>query len=133
MEVVVDTSALIAVLLSEPQRDALVRVTEGVSLVAPASVHWEVGKALSAFLKRHRVTLTEAKLALATYESVPIRFIDVDLVHSVELAADHGLYAYDAYLVACALAQRAPLLTLDSGLKREATAAGVDLVEVEMS
>lgn len=40
------------------------------------------------------------------------------------------MYAYDAYLIACALAQKAPLLTLDRGLERTARAAGVQCVEV---
>jgi predicted nucleic acid-binding protein len=45
----------------------------------------------------------------------------------VEVAAEHQLYAYDAYLIVCALQQRAPLLTLDAALGRAAAAAGVTL------
>ena len=43
MSCVIDTSAIIAVLLSEPERAALIRATKGAELVAPASVHWEIG------------------------------------------------------------------------------------------
>lgn len=35
-----------------------------------------------------------------------------NLTLALEIAAEHGLYAYDAYLITCALGQRAPLLTL---------------------
>lgn len=68
---------------------------------------------------------------LAAYEEVPLRLMDVDLAVSLELAAAYNLYAYDAYVLTCAAAQRAPLLTLDKGHARAATAAGVRLKEIE--
>ena len=127
MAIVIDTSALIAVLLSEPERPSLIKSTRSAELVAPNSVHWEVGNALTAALKRRRVTLSQAQRALTAYGAIPIRFLDVDLALSVEVAAEHDLYAYDAYLIVCALQQRAPLLTLDAALGRAASAAGVTL------
>lgn len=130
MVVVIDTSALVAVLVSEPERDAIVRATIGVDLVAPGSVHWEVGNAMSALFKRRRATLPQVQRALTVYAAIPIRLIDADLALALEIAAEHGLYAYDAYLITCALAQRAPLLTLDQGLVRAASAAGVQLLEI---
>lgn len=131
MDIVIDTSALIAALASEPERGRLIRATEGVDLVAPESVHWEVGNAFSAFLKRKRATFLEVQQALVAYAEIPIRFVAVDLARALEIAAEHDLYAYDAYLVSCALVQRAPLLTLDRGLSHAARAAGVRLVEWE--
>ena len=128
MACVIDTSAIIAVLLSEPERAMLVRATRGTELVAPASVHWEVGNALSAGLKRRRLTLAQGQRALTAYAAIPIRFVDVDIALSLELAAEHSLYADDAYLLTCALQQRAPLLTLDTGLIRTANTLGIDLV-----
>ncbi len=108
----------------------MIAATTGVELLAPGSVHWEVGNALSALLKRKRITLGQAHRALDAYAAIPLRFIDVDLALSLQIAADHRLYAYDAYLLTCALAQRAPLLTLDRDLQRAAADAGVQLVEV---
>jgi predicted nucleic acid-binding protein len=130
MVVVIDTSALIAVLISEPERAGIVKATQGVDLVAPASVHWEVGNALSALLKRRRASLAQAQQALTAYSSIPIRLLDVDLALALEIASEHALYAYDAYLITCSLSQRAPLLTLDRGLARAATAAGTQLLEL---
>jgi len=128
MACVIDTSAIVAVLLSEPERAALIRVTRGTDLLAPASVHWEIGNALSAALKRQRLTLAQGQRALVAYAAIPIRFVEVDLALSLELAAEHALYAYDAYLLTCALQHRAPLLTLDGALARVASAVGLDLV-----
>jgi predicted nucleic acid-binding protein len=130
VEIIVDTSALIAVLMGEPTRDHLIARTQGAELLAPGSVHWEVGSAFSALLKRRRLKLPEVQAALAAYARIPIRFVDVELAGALELANRFGLYAYDAYLMACARRQRAPLLTLDARLGRAAREAGVELMEV---
>ncbi len=98
--------------------------------MAPASVHWEVGNAFSAMLKRYRITVEQARRAIEVYKSIPVRLIDVDLGHAVELAARLKIYAYDAYLLAAAQRTGAPLLTLDYGLRLAATSAGVDVLEV---
>lgn len=55
---------------------------------------------------------------------------EIDLAESIDLAAEYGLYAYDAYLLACAKNQRAPLLTLDRALMKAAKSAGVKVLEV---
>jgi predicted nucleic acid-binding protein len=130
VELVVDTSVLIAVLTGEPARDQLIARTQGAELVAPGSVHWEVGNAFSALLKRRRLKLSEVHTALTAYGQIPIRFVEIELAGALELADRFGLYAYDACLMACARRQRAPLLTLDARLGRAAQEAGVQVVEV---
>jgi predicted nucleic acid-binding protein len=130
VELVVDTSVLIAVLTGEATRDQLIARTQGAELLAPASVHWELGNAFSALLKRRRLKLPEVQAALTAYAQIPIRFVDIELAAALELADRFGLYAYDAYLMACARRQRAPLLTLDARLGRAAKEAGVQLLEV---
>jgi len=130
VELVVDTSALIAVLTGEPTRDRLIARTQGAVLLAPGSVHWETGNALSALLKRRRLKLPEVQAALAAYARIPIRLVEVELGVAIELADRFGLYAYDAYLMACARRHGAPLLTLDPRLGRAAHEAGVQVLEV---
>lgn len=130
MELVVDTSVLIAVLTGEPARDQLIVRTHGAELLAPGSVHLEVGNAFAALLKRRRLRLNEVQAALAAYGQIPIRFVEVETAAALELADRFGVYAYDAYLLACARRQRAPLLTLDPRLGRIAQEAGVQVVEV---
>lgn len=129
MELVVDTSVLIAVLTAEPARDRLIARTQGAELLAPGSVHWEVGNAFAMLLKRRRLKLHDVQTALAAYAQIPIRLVEVELAAALELADRFGLYAYDAYLMACARRQRAPLLTLDARLGRAAQEAGVQVVE----
>jgi predicted nucleic acid-binding protein len=130
MEIVVDTSVLIAVIANEPEKPHLVQSTIGANLVAPASVHWEIGNAFSAMLKRSRITLDEAQQAVLAYRAIPLRLLDIDLGHALNIAAQHNIYAYDAYLLSCAIQQKAPLLTLDSGLRYAAQQTKVKLMEV---
>ena len=130
MDLVIDTSAVIAVIANEPERPAIVRHTAGANLIAPASVHWEVGNAFSAMFRRHRITLSQAAQAIRIYERILFRFIDIDLHQSLQLSQQLNLYAYDAYVVACALNLRSPLLTLDQKLASAAPLVGVRILEV---
>jgi predicted nucleic acid-binding protein len=130
MEIVIDTSAIMAVIGDQPEKRELVRLTRGATLAAPPSVHWEVGNALTAMFKRRAIGLDEALKLLESYASIPIRLTDVALKHAVELASRLNIYAYDAYVIACAVNQRAPILTLDSGLRTRARELELDVLEV---
>jgi len=130
MEVVTDTSVIIAVLTSAAEKDRLVDITRVSGILAPESVHWEIGNAFSSLLKRRLITPLQIVEALEAYEDIPIRFVDIDLGTSLQIAAELSIYAYDAYLIACAREHRAPLLTLDRGLARSAKRLGVQVLEV---
>ncbi len=130
MDIVIDTSVLVAVIAHEPKRDALIELTRGADLLAPASVHWEIGNAFSAMLKRNRIQLEQVLQAITAYRQIPIRYVDVELGDALEIAAQYGTYAYDAYLIRCGLKFNAPLLSLDRGLLQAAGQAGVHVIEV---
>jgi len=130
VEIVIDTSAVIAVILDAPEKAALIRITKDATLVAPSSVHWEIGNAFSAMLRRGRITSELVARAVEIYRTIPIRFIDVDLMASLVIASEHRLYAYDAYLIECARVRGATLLTLDRALARVATKMKIDAPEV---
>lgn len=130
MSITVDTSALIAVIVDEPQREIVIDLARGEDLVAPSSVHWEIGNAMSALIKRRRLTLGQAVEAIALYEQIPIRYKDVSLSESLELAVQFNLYAYDAYIIQCAQQSGKNLLSLDTNLVRVARAVGINALEV---
>ncbi len=131
MNITIDTSALIAVIGNEAPKNKIIEVTAGCSLCAPSSVHWEIGNAFSAMFKRGRINAIQAKQALAAYQQIPIKFVDVLLEPSIALSHSLNIYAYDAYLIQCAQQTSTPLLTLDSGLSRVAQQVGVQLLEIE--
>ena len=124
MLVTVDTSALIAVVAHESARNRALELTAGCSLIAPSSVHWEMGNAFSAMIKRGRATLNQATACMDAYSEIPIKLLEVNINQSLALAEKHRIYAYDAYLLMCALQSGSPLLTLDQSLAQVAEYLG---------
>ena len=132
MDIVIDTSAIIAVLVAEPEREAIVSATTGHALIGPGSIPWEVGNAFTAMIKQRRIEVAEAQRGLEIFRSIPIRYAEVDLVNVVSIAAAFNIYAYDAYFLECATRCGAPLLTLDRSLRRVADSIGLRLVPLEV-
>jgi predicted nucleic acid-binding protein len=130
MNITIDTSALIAVIINEPEKKKIIEITTGCRLICPNSVYWEIGNAFSAMLKRKRITLEQVKIAIDEFRKIPIQFIDVNLNSTMELVNNFHIYAYDAYLITCALQSNTPLLTLDKKLIDVAKSAGVEVLEV---
>jgi predicted nucleic acid-binding protein len=130
MDIVVDTSALIAVIVAEPERERIVALTSGHSLIGPGCIPWEVGNAFSAMVKQRRLPVGEAQRAIQIFEDIPLRYVSADMGNALSLAGKTGLYAYDAYFLDCASRHSAPLLTLDRSLRLAAIKIGLDLVEV---
>ena len=130
MDVVIDTSALIAVIVGEPERTKIVEFTTGNTLIGPGSIPWEIGNAFSAMFKQDRLTLDEAQKGLAIFESIPLRYVEPDFFNALKLSKKINMYAYDAYFLDCATRYKAPLLTLDRKLKAAAQNINVETLEV---
>lgn len=125
-EIVVDTSAIIAVITHEPDRSHILSITIGKKVCAPHSLHWEIGNAFSAMFKKKRLTKTQALEAIELYQRIPIDFVDISISKSITLASRFGIYAYDAYILMCALERNSPLLSLDGALIKTAEALGIE-------
>jgi len=130
MDVAIDTSALIAVIVGEPERNKIIEFTAGNTLIGPGSIPWEIGNAFSAMFKQSRLTLDEARKGLVIFNSIPLRYIKPDLVNALKISKETNMYAYDAYFLDCAIRHKAPLLTLDQKLKRAAQNLNVEIMEV---
>jgi predicted nucleic acid-binding protein len=81
-------------------------------------------------VKRQRINLEQALVALRIYAQVPLRFVDISLQTALELVGQLNVYAYDAYVIGCALQYHCPLVSLDSGLLQAARRAGTTIIEV---
>ena len=132
MRIVVDTSVLIAVIADEPEKARIIELTKGSVIVAPPSVKWEVGNAFSAMLKRSRLTLEQALDAMDVYQSISLEVVEINLKDAVRLAGKYNTYAYDAYILQCAIEQKLPLLSLDKNLLEAAKQEGIQVLEVTL-
>lgn len=127
MKVVIDTSAVLAVVLSEPERGAMIAATRGCDLYAPAVLPYEIGNALTALCKRKLLNAQQMLDAWAAFAQVPIDLANIDMPAALAMAGRHGIYAYDAYVMQSALEQRAELLTLDKRMRTIAPSEGITL------
>ena len=128
MEITIDTSVVLAVVCNEAGRELAIKLTKGHALIAPASLHWEIGNALSAMLKRQRITLPEAKACFAAYGKIPIKLVDVDIKRALAISSKFRIYAYDAYMLVCAEQMSSPLLTFDEALVTHASGLGLEIL-----
>ncbi len=131
MYITIDTSALIAVIGNEKSKQKIIELSEGCSLCAPVSVHWEIGNAFTAMFKSRRLSLESAKQVLSAYQEIPIKFIDVLLTQTLDISHALNIYAYDAYLIQCAQQTSTALLTLDKGLAAAAEKMGIHVLEIK--
>ena len=131
MDIVIDTSAIIAVITDEPEKDAIIAATSGHTLIGPGSIPWEIGNAFSAMIKQRRIDVEDAQRGLEIFDSIPLQYVNVDMANVLSIAAQVNAYAYDAYLLDCALRHTAPLLTLDRTLRRAADELNINLVNLE--
>ena len=130
MDIVIDTSALIAVIVGEPEREKIIEITKGNTLIGPGSIPWEIGNAFSAMFKRNRLTIEEAQTGLSIFKSILLRYIEPNFVKALKLSKQTQMYAYDAYFLDCAIRHKAPLLTLAKKLKASAQIVNVETLEV---
>jgi predicted nucleic acid-binding protein len=130
VEIVIDTSALISVIVGEPERERIIELTTGNTLIGPGSIPWEIGNAFSAMFKQNRLTLAEAEKGISIFKAIPLRYVEPDFVKSLKLSKEGNIYAYDAYFLDCAIRHKAPLLTLDRKLLTFAQNLNVEILEV---
>ena len=130
MDIVIDTSALIAVIAGEPERDKIIELTSGNTLIGPGCIPWEIGNAFSAMFKQERLTFEEAQKGLSIFKTIPLRYVEPDFFNAFKLSKKINMYAYDAYFVDCAIRYKSPLMTLHRRLRAAARSLNVETVEV---
>ena len=98
-------------------------MTQDSALVAPASVHWEIGNAFSSLLKRRRI---DSEWSGGGTQGIRRRSRYVSWTWTLKERSDcSGAFddAYDAYLIACAQQVRASAADVGSRILRESAAA----------
>jgi predicted nucleic acid-binding protein len=131
MELMVDASALICIILNEPEKNEIISLTEGVELVSPEMISFEIGNALSRMYKRHRLNDKQIIKSYELFESLPLRIVKVDMAKALTLSCKYNIYAYDAYYLETAYRLRLPLLTLDGPMKNTGKDMKIDILEIQ--
>ena len=129
MKVIADTNTFIAVALNEPEKDMIIRLTEGYDLVAPEVLPFEIGNALTTMMKKNALKTDEVVFAWDMVQHIPVELRRIDIRVALNIATECNIYAYDAYFLECALNLRSPLLTLDRRMKEIAQKIGIQVME----
>lgn len=129
MKIVADTNTFIAVALNEPEKDMIIRLTEGYDLIAPEVLPFEIGNALTAMMKRNALEADEVILVWDMVQHIQVDLRRIDIRAALNIATQYNVYAYDAYFLECALNLRSPLLTLDRQMKGIAQEIGIQVME----
>jgi predicted nucleic acid-binding protein len=130
MNLIVDTNVFLAVSLNEPEKQDLINISSGYDAVSPEILLYEIGNALSAMVKRHRLTESEALSTLSITKNIPVKLIKCNIQESLKIAIKLNIYAYDAYFLQCALSTNSPLITLDKKMKMAAEELNIRVLEL---
>ena len=117
---VVDASALAAVLLGEPEAEAMVERLQGCTLAAPLLLPFELASICLKKVRRHPAKRTLFFEALELFGQMGITQTEVNAREVVTLAEQKGLSAYDASYLWLAHRLGAELVTLDKILDKAA-------------
>lgn len=114
--VVVDASAIAAILFGEPAGDEMQDAVRGQNLIAPRLLRFEIVSIALKKRRRQPASVDAIMLALSSYMALAIREVDIAMVDVFATAAQSGLSAYDASYLWLARREGAKIITLDAAL-----------------
>ena len=126
-----DASAIMAVILNEPNKDIVVKLTKGSTLLSPEMISYEIGNALVSLYKRRKLKEKEIADAYQFFMKIPIRTLDVDMEKALKISCKYNMYAYDAYYLETAKRLKLPLITFDVSMKNAALNMGINILTEE--
>ena len=116
--VVVDASAIAAVIFGEPSADAVVERLGSAQLAAPSLLPYEIVSVAGGKVRRGELASDTAMMALAGFARIRILLHSPDLAQVFQLTVRTCLTAYDAAYLHLAQSLSAELVTLDDQLSR---------------
>jgi predicted nucleic acid-binding protein len=117
MDILLDASAIMAIVLNEPNKDVIIKLTKGAILLSPEMISYEIGNALISLYKRHKLRENEVIEAYNSFKKIPIRLLDVNMEMALEISCKYKIYAYDAYYLETAKRLKLPLITFDKSMQ----------------
>ena len=129
MEIVIDTSALIAVIADEPEADTVLEYSQNAIFVSPNVISFEIANSLSRMLKKGRINDQSKMVELVkSFQQIPIKLFENNLQNIVQIVWNYKIYAYDAFYLDTAKSLNIPLLTLDKEMKKIGKDFGITIL-----
>jgi predicted nucleic acid-binding protein len=118
MDILLDASALMAIILNEPNKDIVIELTKNAALLSPDVIIFEIGNALINLYKRNKITEEEVLEAYKTFTAIPLRATKTNVANALKIACKYKIYAYDAYYLETAYRLKLPLITFDEPMQK---------------
>jgi predicted nucleic acid-binding protein len=128
MEIIVDASAIMAVIVKEPERDLVIQVTRDAVIISPDMVSYEIANGLTKMMKKKIIEKEQMIHAFQYFKRIPIRTIEIDIEEALEIAWNYKIYAYDACYLEAAVRLNLPLLTFDGNMIRVGKEIGITII-----
>ena len=129
MEILLDASAIIAVIADEPDAQIVINCTQNATIVSPSIISFEIANALTRMMKKNIISSKEQILDLIkNFKKIPIKTIDIDLEKALEIAWDYKIYAYDAFYLEAAKRLKLPLITFDNNMRKIGNGLGLTIL-----
>jgi len=131
MKLLVDANIFLAVILNEPEKAGIIKLTKDCELISPEILPYEIGNALSAMFRRDRLSESQIHTCFDIFKKIPLRLVPVDIEKSLQIVSKHNIYAYDSYYLEVASRLNLKLLSLDQKMVNVAQSIEINTVEVE--
>jgi len=129
MEIVLDASAIIAVIADEPEAQIVINGTKNRTIVSPNIISCEITNALTRMMKKNIIKTKEQMLDLIkNFKKIPIKTVDIDPEKTLEIAWNYKIYAYDAFYLETAQRLNLPLLSFDGGMRKVGSEIGLTVL-----
>jgi predicted nucleic acid-binding protein len=128
MEILTDACAIMAVIVKEPERDLVIKLTQNSIIVSPNMVSYEIANALTKMMKKKVIDKDAMINAFEYLKKVPIKTIEIDIKRALEIAWDFKIYAYDACYLESAKRLNLPLLTFDGNMIKVGKELGINIL-----
>ena len=129
MDILVDVSVIIAVIINEKQKFRILELTQGKNLLAPSVIQNEILKTITNMHKRQWLRQNQVHDAFEIFKSIPLRILDFPLTEVATLSMQLNITPNDAAYIYTANKYKCPLYTFDETLKVAANKTGVKLLE----
>jgi len=129
MKILLDASAIIAVIVDEPEAQIVINCTKNSTIVSPNIISCEIANALTRMMRKNIIKTKEQMIDLIkNFNKIPIETVDIDLEKTLEIAWNYKIYAYDAFYLETAKRLGLPLLSFDSGMRKIGNELGLTIL-----
>jgi predicted nucleic acid-binding protein len=128
MEILVDASAIMAVIVEEPNKEKVINLTKNAIVLSPNMITYEIANGLTKMMKRKIIGKENMVILYKYFKKINIKFIEIDIEKALEIAMEYNIYAYDACYLESANRLKLPLLTFDTGMQNIGKAMGINIL-----